>query len=291
MAEITPNDGCALTVRNKTSPSHEDPLIEMEMPDSPEGYEYSSGSDRSNEAEDGESSEGTPSKSKCCSRRMQRHGSHGSRRHKGGSRHKKTYQPYPPQDERNLKRRSMERKAKESAAAEVRQEGLHEFVQFPVAPFNSTQYLMDEHNVTSPTSTSVQKTPSHTKLYSPTYDKNPTNDSSQEAIQVDIDKKDKDFADVYTSVHAESLQCLSKEELVKHYMSLEEKIALLQKQVKQRNDTEPVMANSNSDSLSNSCTNEGLVDLAIARKPSISVGEDSAAPTNISGNRKISVSS
>jgi len=283
MAELNHNDGfCSSVDGTQVSQENENPLIEIEMPDSPECYEYSSGSDRSNEAEDGDSSEGTPSKSNSCSRRMQRlrSGSHGSRRrHKGGSRHKKTFQPYPPQEETNLKRRSMERREKENAAAEVRQEVSQEFMKFPVAPFNSTQYLMDEHSVTSPAN--VHKTPSHSKMNSPSMDRMVSDELNQEASQAD--KKDKDFTDVYTSVHAESLQCLSKEELVKHYMSLEEKIASLQKQVKQSN---------NVTLTESSMPNDNFMDMGVIRKPSISVGEDSAqSSTSIAGNHKISVSS
>jgi len=231
-----------LTLQNGIPPEEKRPppgSADEEMPESSDVDEYSSGSDRSFEAEDdggdSEFSDGVTSKS-ARPRRRPRAGSvgHGSRRHKGGSRHKKSFQPYPPKDETNLKRRSMDRKEKESAAAEVRLGGAQKFTIFPVAPFNSTQYLMDEQNTHSSSalnSVGAPKTPSSsniTRMLSPS-----TAESTPMEPQtvLSLEKKDKEFVDIYTSVHAESLQSLPKEELVNHYMSLEEKVASLQKQL------------------------------------------------------------
>jgi hypothetical protein len=206
----------------------------------------SSGSDRSFETDDVDansrgdsSSNGHQNSEGARSRRKRRHGSHGSRRHKGGSRHKhKGYQPYPCKDdiEMQLKRKSLELQEKENAAAVVRREGAdQQFITFPVAPFNSTQYLMDEHSAHSPAS--LNKTTSSSVL---------NNSSSPQDIKINsvpstpaesnhettaYEKKDKEFSDYFTTAHAESLQSLPKEELVKHYMNLEEKVAALQKKV------------------------------------------------------------
>ncbi|XP_005111113.1 protein HEXIM1 [Aplysia californica] len=295
MAEVaTFNEG----VSSIEERNHENKLQTggQEHPDSPDGDEYSSGSDRSYEGEDGDGGCGessTPTKSENSrARRRRRHGSHGSRRHKGGSRHKKAFQPYPPQDEMKLKRRTLERKEKENAAAVVRrEEGGQEFIRFPVAPFNSTQYLMDEHNVNSPVG--LHKTPSSSKLElcsnsSPAPASVHSTPMHYSQGIMNLEKKDKEFVDIYTSVHAESLQSLPKEELVKHYMSLEEKVESLQKEmavVKQRKlegvkvDSREVDKDfacdsvSGSDTNSLSSSNEDFVDLSTVNQPTISVGE------------------
>lgn len=285
MADITLNH----IVSQDVTGSREKPRTDVskELPDSPD-EEYSSGSDRSLDDEGG----GEPSESnaKRCLRGINRHGSHGSRRrHKGGSRHKKSFQPYPPQEDTNanLKRRSMDRKEKEFAAAEVRKDASHEGVKFPVAPFNSTQFIMDEHYISSPYG--LPKTPSSSRLACMDSPQQFDKDSevpmdSVELVPADFDlaqqKKDKEFVDIFMSVHAESLQSLPKDELVKHYMGLEEKVAALQKQmaeVKKRKLNgdlrEKKDSVSGSDSNSLSSGNEDYINLSSVKHPSISVGD------------------
>ncbi|CAG5130892.1 unnamed protein product [Candidula unifasciata] len=170
--------------------------------------------------------------------RSRRRRRHGSRRHKGGSRHKhKGYQPYPSKEEieGQLKRKSLELQEKENAAAVVRREGAdQQFITFPIAPFNSTQFLMDEHNANSPAS--LHKTSSSSVLNSCSpqgirLNSVPSTPAESSHETIVFEKKDKEFSDYFTTVHAESLQSLPKDELVKHYMNLEEKVAALQKKV------------------------------------------------------------
>lgn len=204
----------------------------------------SSGSDRSFEAEDPDSNSRCDSGSGGHqnnaeggrSRRRRRHGSHGSRRHKGGSRHKpKGYQPYPSKGdiEMQLKRKSLELQEKENAAAVVRREGADQhIITFPVAPFNSTQFLMDEHSENSPSG--QQKTSSSVLNSCSPQDIRPNSVHTTPAElyhETLILEKDKEFTDFFTTAHAESLQSLPKEDLVKHYMNLEEKVAALEKKV------------------------------------------------------------
>ncbi|KAK3763408.1 hypothetical protein RRG08_050110 [Elysia crispata] len=209
--------------------------------DSGDGDDYSSGSDRSYEAEDAENCRGDVELERVGSsphfvaeRRKRRHGSHGSRRHKGGSRHKnRGFHPYclDPKEEQQLKRKSQEIKEKENAAAVVRQEGESRFMNFPVAPFNSTQFLMDEHDSGSPAG--MHKTDSFSKLNEDSEILHSLTSTPAESHHdmVNLERKDKEFTDIYTTVHAESLQSLPKNELVKNYMNLEEKVAALQKKV------------------------------------------------------------
>lgn len=208
--------------------------------DSGDGDDYSSGSDRSFEAEDAENSHGDAEHEKLhtsphiAEQRKRRHGSHGSRRHKGGSRHKvRGFHPYnlDPKEELQLKRTSQEIKEKENAAAVVRQEGESRFMNFPVAPFNSTQFLMDEHDSGSPAS--MHKTDSYSRLSEGSEILHSLTSTPAESNHemINLERKDKEFTDIYTTVHAESLQSLPKDELVKNYMNLEEKVAALQKKV------------------------------------------------------------
>ncbi|XP_059145409.1 protein HEXIM2-like [Physella acuta] len=278
--------------------------------DSGDYEDSSSGSDRSYEGDDfdnnsrGDSGSGGTHVSAHAirPRRKRRHGSHGSRRHKGGSRHKHKsvqYKPYPPREEIKLKRKSQELQEKENAAAVVRRDGAdQQYMTFPVAPFNSTQYLMDEHSVSSPAG--LSKTPSSSRLnqlspQSLTIHSVPSTPADGNHGCIHFTKKDKEFTDIYTTVHAESLQSLPKEELVKHYMSLEEKVAALQKkvaeaeQMKQDDDFGTKMYDGDkdcvcdsvccSDTNSLSSSNEEYVDLNVVNSSLISV-EAQVCPTS-----------
>uniref|UniRef100_A0A0B6XYU2 Uncharacterized protein n=1 Tax=Arion vulgaris TaxID=1028688 RepID=A0A0B6XYU2_9EUPU len=274
--------------------------------------DYSSGSDRS--IDDVDNSSRGNSVRNCLknhsestkSRRKRRHGSsHGSRRHKGGSRHKqKGYQSYQiTEDELQLKRQSLELQEKENAAAVVRNEGAGQFVNFPVAPFNSTQFLMDEHSNCDSTPASVHKSystcvlrscsPEDIRIHS--VPSTPV-DSNHETIT--FEKKDTEFTDFFAKAHAENLQSLPKTELVKHYIHLEEKIAALQKKVAhaehhQRQDEDSYskcdrhtdilctcdsICNSDTNSLSSS--NEEFVDLTLVTQPSVSCVVESGMISN-----------
>lgn len=270
------------------------PYHETALNDIANADEYSSGSDRSYDGDDldaGNSESASDSTSKSEPRkRVQRHGSHGNRRHKGGNRHKKTFLPYPQHDEVKLKRESYERKEKEKAVAVVRRdEGDHEFINFPVAPFNSTQFLMDEHHVPSPGV--VQKSSNDSKCSTPHHvltvvkSVNSTPSSNNHEI-MNSHKKDDEFADFYSTVHAESLQSLHKEELVKHYMSLEEKVELLQRELavvkrkklesgREEGDVSDSATGSDTNSLSS--INEDFVDLSSVNQPTISIGDNQPA--------------
>jgi hypothetical protein len=183
----------------------------------------------------------------------------------------------------------MERKEKENATAVLRrEEGGQDFVRFPVAPFNSTQFLMDEHKM-CPAGSNSPSVATRTSVNSTPMDCSPKPDGV-----INLEKKDKEFVDIYTSVHAESLQSLPKEELVKHYMSLEEKIASLEKQimVKQKPDNDSdgktntknvkdatIDSVSGCDTNSLSSSNEEFVDLSTINRPTISVGDCDHRPS------------
>ncbi|GFN93354.1 protein hexim1 [Plakobranchus ocellatus] len=280
------------------------------------GDDYSSGSDRSFEAEDADNNRGDVEEEResqnrlpVAVRRKRRHGSHGSRRHKGGSRHKnRGFHPYnlDHEEELQLKRKSQELKEKENAAAVVRQEGESRFMNFPVAPFNSTQYLMDEHDSGSPAG--MHKTGSSSKLSDEFLHSLASTPAEIQHEVLNLERKDKEFTDIYTTVHAESLQSLPKDELVKNYMSLEEKVAALQKkvaeaeQLKKQDDDSKVQdkqvdeisligseisasGRSESSASSLSSNNEDFINLSnqVLSHPTISVGDVEMVPASSTG--------
>ena len=304
--------------------------VEIDV-DSGEGDDYSSGSDRSFEAEDADNCRGDAESERVSNtshlvagRRKRRHGSHGSRRHKGGSRHKnRGFHPYSldPEEELQLKRKSQEIKEKENAAAVVRQEGESRFMSFPVAPFNSTQFLMDEHDSGSPAG--MHKADSFSKLSDSSEILHSLASTPAESQhEMNLERKDKEFTDIYTTVHAESLQSLPKDELVKNYMNLEEKVAALQKKVaeaeqlkKQDDDSgetkmqdicddiqgqeqsmcgleAPASGKSDASTTSLSSSNEDFINLTTqaVSQPTISVGDVRPPSSAVNSSREVSMS-
>ncbi|CAG5132274.1 unnamed protein product [Candidula unifasciata] len=119
---------------------------------------------------------------------------------------------------------------KDKAAAATRYSEEQHLVIFPTAPFNSTQYLIEEHNKNSPPGnidwfdSSVSNSPNdQTPL--------PLSPSETNLEAVQFPKRDQEFTDSLVKVQAESLQNLPKEELVKSCMHLEQHVAALYKQV------------------------------------------------------------
>ncbi|KAM4691664.1 protein HEXIM1 [Rhinophrynus dorsalis] len=103
----------------------------------------------------------------------------------------------------------------------------------PVAPYNTTQFLMDDHDQEEPDLCP----PSRKLAFAPP----PTNaslctkgDSTDEDLEEEEDETgsdgmggdgteflQRDFSETYERYHAESLQDMSKQELIKEYMELE----------------------------------------------------------------------
>lgn len=220
---------------------------------------------------------------------------HGKRRQKGGIRHRRyqTYMPVKDNVEMNISQKALQLQEKENAAAFSRLAGEEHLMMFPAAPFNSTQYLMAAH---SPPEDS-EKWLANSNSNSPQHDRvspvplTPV-ETNHEAIH--FPKRDKEFTDSFISAQAECLQSLPKEELVKHFMHLEEKVAALHKEVAQgeqqeqddalcskvcRRVNDPCVGlcdsvyNSETNSLSSN--NEEFVDLFGVNQPPGSVGESS----------------
>ncbi|BFZ06508.1 hypothetical protein BsWGS_09547 [Bradybaena similaris] len=220
---------------------------------------------------------------------------HGKRRQKGGIRHRRhqTCKPVKDNVEMNISQKALQLQEKENAAAFSRLAGEEHLMMFPAAPFNSTQYLMAAHSPAEDRekwlANSNSNSPQHDRV-SPV----PLTPVETNHETIHFPKRDKEFTDSFISAQAECLQSLPKEELVKHFMHLEEKVAALHKEVAQgeqqeqddalcskvcRRVNDPCVGlcdsvyNSETNSLSSN--NEEFVDLFGVNQPPGSVGESS----------------
>lgn len=92
----------------------------------------------------------------------------------------------------------------------------------PVAPYNTTQFLMEDHCVQEPDYESRNGHHRHREN-----SLNDSIDSSDEFYSSPEDEEDflqKQFSEAYDDVHAERLNAMSKSELVQEYLLLEERV-------------------------------------------------------------------
>ncbi|XP_013787849.1 protein HEXIM-like [Limulus polyphemus] len=97
----------------------------------------------------------------------------------------------------------------------------------PLAPYNTTQFLMDDHYVQEPNFEVIYN--GHRNSH---HDYSGDSDefySSPEDEDVFLQKQ---FSEVYDDIHAERLNSMSKNELVREYMQLEDRIEELELQLK-----------------------------------------------------------
>lgn len=117
----------------------------------------------------------------------------------------------------------------------------------PYAPYNTTQFLMEDHNVREPEFEEISRL---LRMHQDQEDSNVVvgkdgaeNDSfstrdgsdSEEFYSSPDDEQDfqqRQFSEVYEHVHAERLSSMSKNQLVQEYMLLEEKAEDLEKKLK-----------------------------------------------------------
>ncbi|CAH2302734.1 HEXIM1 [Pelobates cultripes] len=113
----------------------------------------------------------------------------------------------------------------------------------PVAPYNTTQFLMDLHDQEEPDLCPPQK---RFALNLPPLNANSSTkgDSTEEDLEEDedgtgsdgMDSNDgteflqKDFSETYERYHAESLQDMSKQELIREYMELEKCLSRMEEE-------------------------------------------------------------
>lgn len=96
----------------------------------------------------------------------------------------------------------------------------------PVAPYNTTQFLMEDHCVQEPDYESMNGHHRHRENSI-----NDSVDSSDEFYSSPEDEEDflqKQFSEAYDDVHAERLNAMSKAELVQEFLLLEERVEELE---------------------------------------------------------------
>ena len=114
----------------------------------------------------------------------------------------------------------------------------------PTAPYNTTQFLMAEHDLEEPDlgSHHSHKTDSKPRLRSDSCsmddsDFDEYNESSEdETYEQEFFRKD--FTEAYEQVHAENLHAMSKGELVHEFMLLEQRVEDMEKQLRDTNGQE-----------------------------------------------------
>uniref|UniRef100_A0A023GKD4 Putative hexamethylene bis-acetamide inducible 1 n=1 Tax=Amblyomma triste TaxID=251400 RepID=A0A023GKD4_AMBTT len=100
----------------------------------------------------------------------------------------------------------------------------------PVAPYNTTQFLMEDHCVQEPDYESMNGHHRHRENSI-----NDSVDSSDEFYSSPEDEEDflqKQFSEAYDDVHAERLNSMSKAELVQEYLLLEDRVEELELKLK-----------------------------------------------------------
>ncbi|KAK3105825.1 hypothetical protein FSP39_006552 [Pinctada imbricata] len=189
----------------------------------------SSGIENNDEALEGSESASENNSDQCDKNKKRRR-----RRVKGGKHHKKAkWKPYEKLSW--TERRDLEEK--ESLRANQRREEAFAHGH-PVAPFNTTQFLIDDHNnidqglkdgevIRHNSRESNDGSVSGSDTSEDSY-------SSPDPEDTGSDFLEKEFEETYDSIHAERLQKMSKDELIKDYIEMETKLERLQKRMVRR---------------------------------------------------------
>lgn len=159
------------------------------------------------------------------------------RRLKGGKHHRK----WKPYNKLSWNERKVLDEKESKKATQKREEAFANG--HPVAPYNTTQFLMEDHikheSISPKLNVEEAQLNRHNSRESTGGSRSGGSDSSDEYYSSPDDEKDfleKEFAETYDNIHAEQLMNMSKEELVKRYLELEAKLTNLQKIVKRKFD-------------------------------------------------------
>jgi len=162
------------------------------------------------------------------------------KKHRRGKRHSRKWKPYNKMswserqavDERESRRAT---KKREDAFASGH----------PRAPFNTTQFLIDDHI----TYQSVPSPSSHDEVrHGNNKEPSTSCDSSEDYESTDDEEKKfiaREFSETYDNIHAERLQSMSKDCLIKEYIELESRLEQIQSKMKERQGNYNNKTNSN----------------------------------------------
>lgn len=114
----------------------------------------------------------------------------------------------------------------------------------PTAPYNTTQFLMAEHDLAEPDlgthahmqSDGEESTQLRTRVPSNSYDDSDFDDDYNESPEDEIYEQqffEKDFTETYEQVHVENLHSMSKNDLVREFMLLEERVENMELKLKE----------------------------------------------------------
>jgi protein HEXIM1/2 len=170
------------------------------------------------------------------------------KKHRRGSRrNRKKYKPYTKMTWDEKKAR-LEQDAKK--ANKIREQYTNEKGR-PAAPYNTTQFLMDEHDQEEPDLGNHSHMQSDGEAEEEDCDSRSTERRHDSQSLDDPDLEDynespedeiyeqqffqKDFTEAYEQFHAESLYSMKKDDLVRECMSLEERVEMLERKLRQIN--------------------------------------------------------
>ncbi|XP_078501249.1 protein HEXIM1-like [Lissotriton helveticus] len=96
----------------------------------------------------------------------------------------------------------------------------------PIAPYNTTQFLMEDHDLKEPDLKTGEGTPRKAAVRREDTSEDDFNDEEGEGMSSDDldgggEFLQKDFSETYERYHTESLEDMSKQELIKEYLELE----------------------------------------------------------------------
>lgn len=122
----------------------------------------------------------------------------------------------------------------------------------PSAPYNTTQFLMAEHDLAEPDlglhahmQSDGEETPLRSRVPSISCDDSDFDDDYNESPEDEIYEQqffEKDFTEAYEQVHVENLHSMSKSELVREFMLLEERVENMEIKLKESEDIGRVFA-------------------------------------------------
>lgn len=165
------------------------------------------------------------------------------RRHKGGKNHRR----WKPYDKLSW---SEKRELEEKETRRANQKRAEAFASgHPVAPYNTTQFLMNDHIENERIEHDLNR---HNSKGS--NDSGCTDTSEEWNESTEEDYMAREFSETYDNIHAERLNSMTKEELIKNFVEMESKLEQLEKKVTDK-------TNSGSDVQSISSGGEETVDM------------------------------
>ena len=143
---------------------------------------------------------------------------------------------------------SWEEKRKVNERDSIRAERRREMIRQkgrPIAPYNTTQFLMEEHDTFEP---DLRDLNLDHYSQSPVVNLVRSDGEEMESFTSEESFYEKDFSEMYETTHAETLHSMSKEELIENYLELERKVEFLEKEVRSKRSSSSISSESSTNS-------------------------------------------